>query len=285
MPKSSLKTSDNGTHRLTDGSNLPAISVKNLTVEFGPVRTVDDISFEIPQGAVAAMIGPNGSGKTTVIKAMLGLIPKSSGQVRMFGHHLHVARELIGYVPQRFNFDRDFPMTVYEFMDLARRLHCGRHFPTSSIAQKIREVGLPEKILEANLGALSGGQLQRVLIAQAIINDPLILILDEPAANIDIAGEANLYEILEHLNRRHNTTVVMVTHEIAMISHLVDTVICINHRMVCYGPPTSALTEGKIIELFGEKAGLFEHDHGPEGGHDHGPEGGHDRDRRKPNGR
>ncbi len=256
MPKQSHKTNKE--------PEIPAISVKDLTVHYGPVKAIDRISFEINQGSIAAMIGPNGSGKTTVVKAILGLLPKTTGDVHLMGKHLHSVRQLLGYVPQRFDFDRDFPMNVGEFMELARRLHCGRHFKKQAITKKISEVGLPQNILKANLGELSGGQLQRVLIAQAIINDPAILFMDEPSTGIDIAGEADLYSIIEHLNREHNTTVIMVTHDIGVISHIVDTVICVNHQMLCYGPPKTALTEKKITELFGEKASYYEH-------HDHGP--------------
>jgi ABC-type Mn2+/Zn2+ transport system ATPase subunit len=246
-------------------NELPAVSVRDLSVSYGPVKAVENICFDIPQGAVAAIIGPNGSGKTTVIKAILGLVEPEQGDILLLGKHFHAARQFIGYVPQRFDFDRNFPMTVAEFMDLARRLHCGKHFPKDVIAKKIDEVGLPQKILQSHLGELSGGQLQRVLIAQAIINDPLVLFLDEPASGIDIAGEATFYEVLEHLNQVHQTTVVMVTHEIAMISKLVDTVICVNHQMVCHGPPTTTLTEKKIEELFGRHTFYYDHDHGHKG--------------------
>ena len=251
MPKPSPTTNE-----------LPAVSVRDLTVSYGSIKAVDGISFDVAQGAVAAIIGPNGSGKTTVIKAILGLVEPDQGDVLLLGKHLHSTRQFIGYVPQRFDFDREFPMTVREFMDLARRLHCGKHFPKTAIEEKIDEVGLPRSILDSHLGELSGGQLQRVLIAQAIINDPLILFLDEPATGIDIAGEANFYEVLNHLNTVHQTTIIMVTHEIAMISRLVDTVICVNHQMVCYGPPTTALTEKKIEELFGRHTFYYDHEHG-----------------------
>lgn len=254
-------------------NDLPAVSVQGLTVAFGGLKVVQNVTFDISQGAIAAIIGPNGSGKTTVIKALLGLIQKDKGEVQVLGKHIHSARQFIGYVPQRFEFDRDFPMTVGEFMDLARRMHCDKHFPKEAIAKKIKEVGLPKSILDKRLGVLSGGQLQRVLIAQAIINDPLILFLDEPAAGIDIAGEQTLYEILQHLNQAHQTTVVMVTHEISMISKLVDTVICVNHKMVCYGPPAETLTEQKIDELFGDGTRMYHHhQHLDENHSDNSPE-------------
>jgi ABC-type Mn2+/Zn2+ transport system ATPase subunit len=258
MPESSKKTSN----------NVPAISVEHVTVSYGSLAVIDDVSFEIEQGSIAAVIGPNGSGKTTLLRAILGLTPTQSGDIMIMGKHLHTMRQVIGYVPQRFDFDRNFPITVREFMDLARRLHCQRHVPPPRIAEKIKEVGLPRDVLDKHLGELSGGQLQRVLVAQGIINDPAILFLDEPSSGVDITGEATIYSIIEHLNREHNTTVVMVSHDIGMISHVVDTVICINRKMLCFGPPKTALTAHRIEEVFGGHSSPYDH-------HQHGR--GHDK--------
>ena len=259
MPRPS-KTTNNGL--------LPAISVRDCTVAYGGNVVLEGVSFDIEQGQVAAIIGPNGSGKTTAMKAILGLVPIAAGEVRVFGKHFHAVRDLVGYVPQRFDFDRGFPLTVREFMDLARH----EHSPKSRVREMIGEVGLPPSTLDVKLGSLSGGQLQRVLIAQAILNNPKILMLDEPSSGIDIAGEETLYDIIEHLNAAHGTTVLLVSHDIAMVSRLVDNVICVNKKMLCYGPPRTALTERKIGELFGPQADIYEHPHGGHG-HDHGPHG------------
>jgi zinc transport system ATP-binding protein len=157
-------------------------------------------------------------------------------------------------------------------MDLARHPHC----PPSRIAEKLREVGLQPRMLDARLGSLSGGQLQRVLIAQAILNNPQILFLDEPSSGIDIAGEANFYELIEHLNVEHKTTILLVSHDVAMVSDIVDNVICVNKKLLCYGPPRDALTAKKVSELFGPHTHLYDHPdhedrkHGPDVKHDHG---------------
>ncbi len=253
MPKPSRTTNNNG---------LPAISVKDCTVAYGSNVVLERVSFDVQQGQVAAIIGPNGSGKTTVMRAILGLVPVAAGEIRIFGKHFHAVRDLVGYVPQRFDFDRGFPLTVREFMDLARHEHC----PRSRIKEMITEVGLPPHALDARLGSLSGGQLQRVLIAQAILNNPRILMLDEPSSGIDIAGEETFHEVIEHLNTSHDTTVLLVSHDIAMVSSLVDNVICVNKKLLCYGPPRTALTERKISELFGPRVDIYEHPHG----HAHG---------------
>ncbi|OGL73945.1 hypothetical protein A3C96_02690 [Candidatus Uhrbacteria bacterium RIFCSPHIGHO2_02_FULL_60_10] len=230
---------------------MPAISVQNVSVDLGGVHVLEDLTFAIPQGDVVAILGPNGSGKTTLLKAMLGLIP-FHGEIRIFGKHLHAVRELIAYVPQRFDFDREFPITVGEYMDLARH----RHTPPDRIASRLAEVGLPATLLDQRLGSLSGGQMQRVLIAQALLNNPLVLFLDEPAANIDISGEATFTGILKDLSKRQDVTVVMVTHDISMVTGLVDHVLCLDGRMLCFGRTNQVLTEKKINEVFrGDSAG------------------------------
>lgn len=268
MPTPLRKTSSEtgGVH-----ASVPAIAVANCTVALGGTTVLNDVSFHVGQGEIAALIGPNGSGKTTLLKTILGLIPPQSGEIRVFGKHLHAVRNLIGYVPQRFDFDRVFPITVGEFMDLARHPHC----PKSRIVEKLKEVGLPKRTIDANLGALSGGQMQRVLIAQAILNNPSMLLLDEPSSGIDIAGEATFYEIIEHLNKRHDTTILLVSHDIAMVAGMVDSVICVNKKLLCYGPPSSALTARQISELFGPGR-LYDHPthgdrhHNDGHRHDHG---------------
>lgn len=245
MPKLSSKT-----------NKIPAVHVERLTVAFDGNTVLEDISFSIKKGEIVAIIGPNGSGKSTLVKAILQLVRAKSGDVQIFGKHLHEARNLIGYVPQKFHFDRNFPITVSEFLKLA--LH--KQAPEDQIEEKIKEVGLKPAVQRQLIGTLSGGQLQRVLIAQAILNNPSLLILDEPATGIDIIGEATFYDIVEHLNVEHGTTVILVSHDVSMISQHVNQVICINKKMLCSGPPKKALSEKKIKEVFGD-AHVYHHHH------------------------
>lgn len=241
----------------TISADAPAIAVRHLSVELGGHRILEDITFDVAQGQIAAIIGPNGSGKTTLVRAILGLAPTAGGTVALFGSPLDHVRRVIGYVPQRFDFDRDFPITVGEFLDLARH----PHNPPAAIIAKLEEVGLSEKIAGQRLGSLSGGQLQRVLIAQAIINDPTILFLDEPSTGVDMVGEAAFYGLIKHLNERHHTTVLMVTHDIAVTSTLVHQVICVNHRLMCLGAPSVALSEKTLADVFGSHAAAYDHEH------------------------
>jgi len=236
-------------------TNEPAIAVKGLTVRFGDANVVDGVSFEVPRGAVAAIIGPNGSGKTTLLKAILGLVP-STGETLLFGQSLHAVRGRIGYVPQRFAFDREFPITAYEFMGLG----CER-CPRSEAEAALHEVGLMPAVLDKRLGDLSGGQLQRVLIAQAIVHKPDLLVLDEPSTGVDIVGEAAFFDVIEHLKETHGTTILMVSHDLTVLSSMVDTVVCLNGKLICAGPPKRVLTPESMNALFGEHTKLYEHLH------------------------
>lgn len=250
MPKSSATT------------NETAVAVKGLTVRFGDVNVIDDVSFEVRRGTVAAVIGPNGSGKTTLLKAILGLVPYS-GRAEIFGQPLSAVRNRIGYVPQRFAFDREFPISAYEFMSLG----CTARSRAQTEAA-IKEVGLMPAILDKRLGDLSGGQLQRVLIAQAIVHKPDLLVLDEPSTGVDIVGEAAFYDVIEHLKETHGTTILMVSHDLTVLSSMVDAVVCLNGKLICSGPPKTVLTLEAMNALFGEHAKLYEHLH--EAHHNHG---------------
>lgn len=233
---------------------MPAVSASDLTVQFGDTTVLDTISVDIPAGSITALIGPNGSGKTTLLKALLELVPRSQGEVLFFGKPLRHNRTRIGYVPQRFTFTREFPITVREFMALA----IDGHEPTR-ITEKLHEVGLPTHVEEKLLGTLSGGQLQRVLIAQAFLNDPDILFLDEPATGIDVVGEADFYDIIQHLNQDHGTTIVLVSHDVGVVADLVDQVICINKKLLCVGSPKRTLTKKTLESLYGADVNAYVH--------------------------
>jgi zinc transport system ATP-binding protein len=241
-------------HSKITNESAVAVFAENLTVKYGEHAVVDNVSFSLNQGEVAAIVGPNGSGKTTLMKALLGLVP-FSGEALILGEHFHEVRYRIGYVPQRFTFDRDFPITVEEFLALA----LGRRCSHSRVSTVIKEVGLTPLVLHKRLGNLSGGQLQRVLIAQAILNDPAILFLDEPSTGVDVAGETAVHDVIEHLNKEHHTTILIVSHDISMISCLADQVLCLNKKLLCFGPPKKALTQRSLEDLFGSHHLLYEH--------------------------
>jgi zinc transport system ATP-binding protein len=253
--------SSNG-HRKTD-THTPAIEVAGLTLSYGGEEILSDLNFTIDSGTITAVIGPNGAGKTTLIKALLGLIPFEKGEVKLFGvpqgtkrcrhlygHHsgcLHPA-----YVPQRFTFDKTFPITVREFLELVPP--SSRH----TIGEVLKEVdmgGSERKLLRH----LSGGQLQRVLIARAILHESNLMFLDEPLVGVDIAGTKTFYELIKFLNEKHGTTSVLVSHEIDVVYQYASNVICLNKKLICEGHPREVLDTATLHELYGKDVLMYEH--------------------------
>ncbi|HTP41169.1 MAG TPA: metal ABC transporter ATP-binding protein [Nitrospiria bacterium] len=214
---------------------------------------LEDVSFSVPQGSIAAVIGPNGSGKTTLLKALLGFVTPQRGRVRVLGRSPRQARGEVAYVPQRFTFDKSFPITVMEFLQFSHP-EC----PTEKIVQYVSHLGMAE-MLNSKLGSLSGGQLQRVLIERAMLGDPKVLFLDEPASGIDVGGEQTFYELVMHLHKEHGSTVVMVSHELDVVANYSNLVLCLNRRLVCQGRPEQALSPETLRELYGKDAALYHH--------------------------
>lgn len=234
------------------------IEIRDLQVKYGSHTVIQNLTAHIPKAKITAIIGPNGSGKSTLVKAILGLIPMAKGSVTLFDEPAKALRGRIGYVPQRFRFDPTFPMTVKEFICLGMR----KHKPNADLLEHtLHDVQLENTILSQQIGTLSGGQMQRVLIAQATIHRPQLLILDEPEAGVDIVGEKAFYEILERLKTQHGTTILIVSHDISMVQRRVDEVLCLNNKLVCIGPPKQALTENALKDLFGHDADIIGHHH------------------------
>lgn len=225
-----------------------------MTVKFEHHSAIKNVSFNIEKEDVAAIIGPNGSGKTTLLKAVLGLIPYS-GQIKIFNKSIKDALPQIGYVPQRFEFDKTFPITVEEFLKLS---------PGAKDAKKMKHALEEMEIIrykDSLIGRLSGGQMQRVLIARAVLGDPKILILDEPTSGIDVEGVKDFYSIVKHMNKEHKTTIVMISHEINMVYKFANKILCLNRNLICQGTPKTALTAKVLKKLYGEEINFREHAH------------------------
>jgi len=230
-----------------------AIDVKNLSVAYNNDKVLEDISFSIPKGSIAVIIGPNGSGKTTLLKAMLGFVSPQSGSVSVLGGTPSKVVGKVGYVPQRFDFDKTFPITVAELLRFS--------YPMCS-EEKFNEylTHLEVKRMEhALIGTLSGGQLQRVLIVRAMLHEPEILYLDEPASGIDIGGEKNFFQLISHIHKKHGTTIVMVSHEIDFVYSFADQVICVNRQLLCSGAPPHTLTPQILRKLYGKDITAYPH--------------------------
>ena len=231
-----------------------ALEVSGIRKSFGQRDVFRDVSFSVDPGEIIAIIGPNGSGKTTLIKSILGLITKDKGEVLVYGKPLSVSLNQIGYLPQSLQFDRSLPITVREFLELSLI----NKKNSQAVEEKLMEVDMRDKS-EAMLGTLSGGQLQRVMIARAILNDPKILFLDEPVTGIDIEAEKNFYQLIEHLNKKHGMTVIFISHELELVYDFASQVVCLNKSLVCNGVPRKVLTPELLEKLYG--GGMSHHQH------------------------
>lgn len=230
------------------------IEVSHLSVTFNGRVVLNDLNFIVRRGEIIALVGPNGSGKTTLIRAILGFVPYC-GRVLVYGRPVQSGLRNIGYVPQRFEFDRTVPITVGEFLKLS--------FPTiprRKILHVLLEVDLKD-YEDRPIGLLSGGQLQRVLIARALAGDPSLLFLDEATSEVDMAGAKSFYDIISHLRTVHQTTVMLVSHEINMVYKFADQIVCLNRDLICFGKPKKAITKEVLEKLYGKDVRFQEHKH------------------------
>ena len=244
---------------------MEALSVENLCVKLNGYHLIENITFSVEEGSIVAIIGPNGAGKTTLIKAILGLIPYSAGSISLFGRPLkgNNSHINVGYVPQRLDFDRTFPLTVSELLSFTvPPIHpfyfYKRRGKNKHIRQLLEVVGV-QNLTDRSIGKLSGGELQRVMIAKAIANNPKILFLDEPSSGVDIEGQEKFYDLIMRLNREKGLTVILISHDLNIVYRFADNVLCLNRKLVCTGKPREALTDEVIKSVYGEMMGAYIH--------------------------
>ena len=223
------------------------LKVTDLSVILDDKKILDNISFEIKPQEVLAIIGPNGSGKSVLLKAILGMLPTSAGKIEW-------AKNIkIGYLPQRFQVDYYLPMTVLEFLKLKPR----HEF---SISEVLKMLKLEKTWLKKNLATLSGGELQKVLLAWAILDKPQILLFDEPTENVDIVSQESIYNLLHHLQDTLKIAIILISHDLHVVYRYANQVLCLNQKMLCYGEPETTLTQKTLAELYGDHA-FFHHHH------------------------
>ena len=243
---------------------MNALSVENLCVTVNGRHLLENISFSVEEGSIVAIIGPNGAGKTTLVKAILGLLPYSPGSIKLFGHPVkHNNSHRVGYVPQRLEFDRTFPLTVSELLSFSVPPFYSFHFHRKKeekehISKLLKIVGA-SGLVNRSVGSLSGGELQRIMIAKAIVNDPKILFLDEPASGVDIEGQERFHDLIKRLNKETGLTVILISHDLNVVYRYADNVLCLNRRLVCKGKPEEALTDEVIKSVYGEMMGAYIH--------------------------
>lgn len=238
-----------------------AIDIRQVSFSYGALTVLHDISLLVPHLEFLGVVGPNAGGKSTLLKIILGLLEPSSGEIEVFGKPPRRSRKRVGYVPQYPTFPKDFPINVEQTV-LMGRLGVTKPFAgyreidadTARRAMQETEIG---HLAQRRLSTLSGGQLQRVLVARALVSEPELLLLDEPTSNIDTRLESEIFDLLKQLNER--MTIVVVSHDIGFISGYVERVACLNRTLVCHD--TAAIDGQTIQELYGSDVHAVAHHH------------------------
>jgi zinc transport system ATP-binding protein len=221
------------------------LKVKKLNVKLENEEIIKDFSFEMKEGEILTILGPNGAGKTVLLKTLLGILPYQ-GEIKW-------QKEIkIGYVPQRLPFIKDTPMSVREFFGL-------KGVSKKEIKETLNSAGLEDSFLNKNIGELSSGQFQRILVVWALIGNPDVLLFDEPTTGIDIGGEETIYTLLIKLKEKRNLTILLVTHDLSIVFKFSDFAICLNKCSICQGVPKEVLTAETLRKLYGEEIKFYEH--------------------------
>lgn len=233
------------------------LSVSNLRVEFNNHVILNNISFDLKRDDTLVVIGPNGAGKSVLFRALLGLIP-FEGKVTW------AEDAKIGYVPQKLFVSKDLPLTVEEFLKLKESKISKLHEVLESVGfqKEANHIHNDKRVLKTRLGDLSGGEMQRVLIAYALLDDPNVLLFDEPTAGVDIAGEETIYSLIHKLQGKADLTIIFISHELQVVNKYANNVLCLNREMVCFGPPEEVIDKDVLNKMYGEEVKLYKH-------HDH----------------
>jgi zinc transport system ATP-binding protein len=249
------------------------LQVKGIDVRFGPVHVLDGVDLSVAPGEVVTLIGPNGCGKTTLVRIVLGLLKPDGGEV--------TRREgmSVGYMPQQVVVDPVLPLTVRRFVELGRRSH------GNGVDEVLDEVGI-RHLADGPVQQTSGGEMQRVLLARALLRRPDLLVLDEPVQGVDINGQVELYDLIARIRDRHGCGILMVSHDLHLVMAATDHVVCLNRHVCCSGHPETVTQHPEYLALFGhpgaERLAVYTHHHdhshddaghvvqGDDAGHDHG---------------
>jgi zinc transport system ATP-binding protein len=226
------------------------LEVERLSVGFGQVEVLKDLSFHVAKGSSLAVIGPNGAGKTVLFQALIGSVP-SQGSIRW------MPGVRIGYVPQKLDIERDVPITGMDFLQARASLTRGAH---ARVAGILDLVGISREAAKCMIGTLSGGQFQRLLVAFALLGDPSVLMLDEPTAGIDEPGQKQLNELVRRLQEERGMTVLFISHELSVVYQYATEVLCLGRKRACFGQPRKILTPELLREIYGTPVDYHVHD-------------------------
>jgi len=245
---------------------MQALETNNLTVRLSGREVLDNITLSLKEGVFLGVVGPNGGGKTTLLRVILGLIRPHSGEIRIFGKSPEMVLKkgsIFGYLPQSFKVPPDFPIRVIDVVMMGRYGRVGMlRWPGAEDRKKALEylsvMGI-EEFKNVPFEELSGGQQQRASVARALAGEPRILILDEPNTGIDVIGQEDFYHLLKGLQKRFNITIIMASHDIGTIPAYIDEIACLNHSLHYHGNPLGALNEEVLTELYGKNVDLLQH--------------------------
>lgn len=236
-----------------DDSTL--IAAHEVSKVFESRTVLDNVSLEVNEGKIVTLIGPNGAGKTTLVRIILGLMTPDSGVVtRRKGLN-------VGYMPQKLVIDPTMPIAVSRFLELS-----GSSDP-EQLSDTLEQLKIPH-LLNSPLTSISGGEMQRVLLARAMLRKPQLLVLDEPAQGVDVSGQAELYGLISEIRDRQNCGVIMISHDLHLVMSSTDEVVCLNHHVCCHGEPEHVSNDPAFLDLFGassaESLAVYTHNHNHE---------------------
>lgn len=237
---------------------LKVVEIDHLTIEYPDVKAIDDVSFTVNQGDFLGIIGPNGAGKSTLFASMLGLNTKYKGTIKFFDTDIRKSKNYlkeIGYVPQKPVFEKNFPATVNDVVKMGLQ----KESDENKIDEILQQLWIHE-LSERRIGELSGGQQQRVFIAKALVNNPKVLILDEPVTGIDQQSIDLFYSILKELNSKQNITIIWSSHDLDAVNKLANHVACLNRTLFFHGESDDFFENDELVKQYSE-ASMQEHMH------------------------
>lgn len=228
------------------------VTMKAVSFALSQQQIIDRVNLTLPAGKIVSIIGPNGAGKTTLIKLVVGLLTPSAGRI----HRVNNLR--VGYMPQRLQIDPIFPITVKRFLQLGQK--------NAQLEEVLAEIAIKKSMLNSQLSMISGGELQRVLLARALLRRPQLLVLDEPAQGIDLMGQSELYSLIARIRDQHQCAILLVSHDLNVVMAQTDTVVCLNQHICCVGHPEKVSRDPAFQALFGKVAASLafythHHDH------------------------
>jgi zinc transport system ATP-binding protein len=265
--------------------SMNALEVSDVTIRYNGQLAVDKINFTVQEGDLLGIVGPNGAGKTTLFRAIIGL-QNYVGNIKLFGYegkNYYPLLPLIGYVSQKVSFEQNFPVTVQEVVSMGlvsekkllkgaillqncgccwNRVYKKLEKDSDKVLEALRTVGL-EQLKDRRIGELSGGELQRVFIAKALVKDPILLILDEPVTGVDVEAQNKFYNLLQTINKENKITVVWSSHDLDAISKLANRVACMNRKLFFHGEKEEFFSNKELLKTYAESAmQMHMHDHG-----------------------